>query len=168
VRDSLGDRIRLILDGGPCSVGVESTIVKVDENRATLLRPGGVTRREIERVIGKALQAPSGAAIEAPGMLQSHYAPQAPVRLNATAPSPDEAFLGFGPGAGESETTINLSERGDPVEAAANLFAYMRAADQMVAARSLKGIAVAPIPNEGLGEAINDRLARAAAPDRGD
>lgn len=163
VRDSLGDRVRLILDGGPCSVGVESTIVKIDGDRAILLRPGGVPRNEIERVIGKPLEAPA-AAIEAPGMMQSHYAPLAPLRLNAMEQRSDEAFLGFGKVAGRSDATLNLSAAGDLIEAAANLFSHLRALDAMCAEQGLKGIAAAPVPNESLGEAINDRLARAAAP----
>lgn len=164
VRDSLGDRAPLILDGGACSVGIESTIVKIDGDRAVLLRPGGVPRGDIERVIGKLLKAPAASAIEAPGMMQSHYAPKARLRLGATEQRPGEAFLGFGKNAGRSDAALNLSKCGDLVEAAANLFSHLRALDEMCAEKSLKGIAAAPVPDEGLGEAINDRLARAAAP----
>lgn len=165
VADSLGDRVALILDGGPCRVGVESTIVKIDGDRAILLRPGGVARDAIEDVIGRKLEAASPGKVEAPGMLESHYAPKARLRLNVEAPAPDEAYLGFGAydgkGAGKA---LNLSERGDVTEAATNLFSSLRALDAICAERRLRGIAVAPIPETGLGEAINDRLRRAAAP----
>ncbi|HNR77139.1 MAG TPA: L-threonylcarbamoyladenylate synthase [Parvularculaceae bacterium] len=164
VRDSLGDRIRFILDGGPCRVGVESTIVKIDGDRAILLRPGGTPRDEIERLIGKTLEAPAGGKVEAPGMMASHYAPSAPLRLNAEAPRESEAFLGFGAVAASGDAALNLSEKGDLVEAAANLFSHLRRLDALCAEKKLSGIAAAPIPMEGLGEAINDRLARAAAP----
>ncbi len=164
VRDSLGDRIRFILDGGPCRVGVESTIVKIDGDRAILLRPGGTPRDEIERLIGKTLEAPAGGKVEAPGMMASHYAPSAPLRLNAEAPREGEAFLGFGAVAASGDAALNLSEKGDLVEAAANLFSHLRRLDALCAEKKLSGIAAAPIPMEGLGEAINDRLARAAAP----
>ncbi len=144
---------------------LNSTIVKVENDRAILLRPGGVSRGDIERVIGKALEAPSTAAVEAPGMMQSHYAPTARLRFNATSPAPDEAFLGFGVLAAIGPNALNLSpEGGDLVEAAANLFAYLRALDRLCAEKGLAGIAAAPVPEIGLGEAINDRLKRAAAP----
>lgn len=162
VRDSLGDRVKLILDGGPCAVGIESTIVKVDGARASLLRPGGISRESIERFLGRKLGAANG-AVEAPGMMQSHYAPQAALRLNATAPQANEAHLAFGV-AESSQNALNLSRAGNPVEAAANLFAHLRALDALCAEKGLAGIAVSPIPMSGLGEAINDRLARAAAP----
>lgn len=164
VRESLGDRVRLILDGGPCGVGVESTIVKIEGERAVLLRPGGLPRADIERVIGARLETPASAAIEAPGMMQSHYAPRARLRLNAAAPKEREAFLGFGAIADEGPAALNLSEKGDLVEAAANLFSHLRALDAICAERGLQGIAAAPIPAFDLGEAINDRLIRAAAP----
>lgn len=164
VRESLGSRVALILDGGASEIGVESAIVKIDGDRAVLLRPGGVAREEIERVIGKALEAPAAAAIEAPGMMQSHYAPRARLRLDAAAPEEGEAFLGFGAVKGEGPAVLNLSPSGDLIEAAANLFAHLRAADRAAQSLCLKAIAVAPIPDEGLGEAINDRLRRAAAP----
>jgi L-threonylcarbamoyladenylate synthase len=162
----LGDlhgRIDLILDGGPCTVGVESTIVACLD-RPTLLRPGGVPREDIERVLGFALAVPAadaGEAPVAPGMLRSHYAPKARLRLNAQTPREGEALLAFGPVPETSGVvTLNLSPRGDLVEAAANLFSHLRALDASGAAT----IAVMPVPNEGLGEAINDRLQRAAAP----
>jgi L-threonylcarbamoyladenylate synthase len=163
VRDSLGAAAPLILDGGRCAVGIESTIVKIDGEEATLLRPGAIARRDIERTIGRPIK--SGAErVEAPGMLQSHYAPRAPLRLDAAAARPDEAFLGFGAAAGSGPAALNLSPKGDLVEAAANLFAHLCALDALCAAQGRAAIAVAPIPDEGLGEAINDRLRRAAAP----
>jgi L-threonylcarbamoyladenylate synthase len=146
-----------ILDGGPCQAGVESTIVAVmPDMPPRLLRPGALSRGALEAIIGP-LAAPSG-AIEAPGMLSSHYAPRARLRLNAVAPQPGEAYLGFGPYTAPAAAT--LSARGDLQEAAAALYAALRALD----AQGPAVIAVAPIPEHGLGEAINDRLARAAAP----
>jgi L-threonylcarbamoyladenylate synthase len=166
VEDDLGSKIRLILDSGASTVGVESTIVKVENGVLTLLRPGGLAAAEIERVSGKRLRRlkKASAAIEAPGMLASHYAPGAAVRLEAVSVQPDEAAISFGPvdieGAGRAAIGLNLSPRGDLAEAAANLFDYMKKADAM----GVSTIAFAPIPDEGLGEAINDRLKRAAAP----
>lgn len=165
VRDGLGDRIEMILDGGPCPVGLESTIVKVEGERAIMLRPGGVSAEAIERVIGRPLDRPGvSVGVEAPGMLASHYAPASPLRLNVEAPYADEVFLAFGPAPKNHPHTLQLSEKRDPVEAAANLFAHLRAADALCRECALKGIAVAPIPVDGLGEAINDRLRRAAGP----
>ena len=159
VRADLAGRIDLIVDGGPTSVGVESTIVSFLGN-PTLLRPGGLPREAIERVLGYDLaEAEPENAPLAPGMLASHYAPRVPVRLNVVGVRPGEALLAFGPAAPRAEHTLNLSPTGDLVEAAANLFSHMRALDVSGAS----GIAVMPIPNEDLGEAINDRLARAAA-----
>jgi len=168
VADSLGGKVDMILDGGACPVGIESTIVKIAKNetgveRVILLRPGGVARAEIERVTGAALEDAKG-GIEAPGMMASHYAPAAAMRLNAREQKAGEAFLGFGAVEGKGSAALNLSAKGDVVEATANLFAHLRALDRMADAAGLKVIAVAPIPLEGLGEAINDRLARAAAP----
>jgi L-threonylcarbamoyladenylate synthase len=126
-----------------------------------LLRPGGVGRDALERVLGGALaEAPQENAPRAPGMLGSHYAPKARLRLNADGAREGEALLAFGPGAPAAAGALNLSERGDLVEAAANLFSHLRALD----ASGAKAIAVMKIPHDGLGEAINDRLARAAAP----
>jgi L-threonylcarbamoyladenylate synthase len=163
VRADLDGRIDLILDGGPTSVGVESTVVSC-LGAPTLLRPGGVSRQAIERVLGRALVDASPLADEAPlapGMLTSHYAPATPLRLNAVSVNSGEALLAFGDnGPAGAARTLNLSVPGDLVEAAANLFSHLRALD----AAGHKGIAVMPIPNQGLGEAINDRLARAAAP----
>nr|WP_236841788.1 L-threonylcarbamoyladenylate synthase [Bosea sp. PAMC 26642] len=161
----LDGRIDAVLDGGPTEIGVESTIVACLNGAPRLLRPGGVPRTAIEGVIGRTLvlEGPAGAAPISPGLLASHYAPSAQVRLDAVAPNPGEAWLGFGPGATElapSEAALNLSPRGDLTEAAANLFGYLRRLDE--AGRAT--IAVAPIPMHGLGEAINDRLRRAAAP----
>lgn len=158
----LRGRIDLILDDGPCAVGVESTIVAL-LGEPTLLRPGGLPREEIERVLGRALAAPvadeNDDAPMAPGMLASHYAPKARLRLDAT-PRAGEALLAFGPAPLFEGTTLNLSPRGDLIEAAANLFSHLRALD----ASGATSIAVMPVPHEGLGDAINDRLARAAAP----
>ena len=141
-----------VLDGGPCEVGLESTVVALlDEPR--LLRPGSVTRAQIEALIGPLAEAHADAK-RSPGRLARHYSPKAPVRLNAMAPEPGEAYLAFGPG----DHRWNLSPSGDLREAAARLFAYLRDADRTDPA----AIAVAPIPHEGLGEAINDRLKRAA------
>jgi L-threonylcarbamoyladenylate synthase len=164
VRADLVGRIDLIIDGGPTSVGVESTIVSFLRD-PTLLRPGGLPREAIERVLGCDLaeaEPATESAPLAPGMLASHYAPRVPVRLNVVGVRPGEALLAFGPAAPRAERTLNLSPTSDLVEAAANLFSHMRALDVSGAS----GIAVMPIPNEDLGEAINDRLARAAAPRR--
>jgi L-threonylcarbamoyladenylate synthase len=167
VQSDLAGRIDLIIDGGPVEVGVESTIVGCFD-RPTLLRPGGIPRADIERVLGSALAPPdSGAADGQPlasGMLASHYAPRARVRLNAASLTRGEALLAFGPvdlaGIDTAAAVKNLSERGDLKEAAANLFGYLRALD----ASGARTIAVMPVPDDGLGEAINDRLRRAAAP----
>ena len=151
--EETGGAAAAALDGGPCEVGLESTVVALlDEAR--LLRPGSVTRAEIEAVIGPLAEAEADAK-RSPGRLTRHYAPNAPVRLEVTEPGAGEAWLSFGP-AGRGPW--NLSPTGDLREAAANLFAYLRAADRT----GPTGIAVAPIPQEGLGEAINDRLKRAA------
>lgn len=142
------------LDGGPCAVGLESTVVALlPDAPARLLRPGSVTRAQIEAVIGPLAEAEADAR-RSPGRMALHYAPDAPVRINADSARPGEAFLAFGP----SDSPFNLSPTGNLVEAAANLFAMLRAADRT----RPSGIAVAPIPAEGLGEAINDRLKRAA------
>jgi L-threonylcarbamoyladenylate synthase len=166
VAADLGDRIGLILDDGASGVGVESTIIKVEGGVARLLRPGGLAVEDIEARIGRPVMRPktAGAAIEAPGMLASHYAPAAAVRLNAREVGLGEVLINFGdqPVAGAAHATarFDLSPRGSLREAAANLFAVMKAADQVPS----RAIAFAPIPRGGLGEAINDRIARAAAP----
>lgn len=161
VAADLGDKVDMILDGGACPGGIESTIVKLDDGAPVLLRAGAIPREDIERVLGERLTLPAAPARpEAPGGLASHYAPRARLRLNALEAKPGEVLLGFGPDMPADAHGLNLSPAGDLVEAAANLFAYLRALDETGA----RVIAVMPIPNEGLGEAINDRLARAAAP----
>ena len=152
VAEALGEEVSMILDGGPCRVGVESTVVGLGEGDAVLLRPGGIGRAAIEALIGPLAVAPASTT--------RHYAPSRPLRLNATEVGHDEALLAFGPHRfTEFAAALNLSESGDLTEAAANLFAMLRALD-VAAART---IAVMPVPNTGLGEAINDRLSRAAA-----
>ena len=158
----LDGRIDAVLDGGPCPVGVESTIVGL-AGPPVLLRPGGLPAEAVEAALGAPLAMPQSAgagpaaqAPTAPGQLASHYAPAAALRLNARAPRDGEVTLGFGPGACD----LNLSETGDLTEAAANLFGHLHRLD----AAGARAIAVAPIPDRGLGRAINDRLARAAAP----
>ena len=167
VQSDLAGRIDLIVDGGAVAVGVESTIVGCFDE-PMLLRPGGLPRAEIERVLGRALMQPPADAESdsgqplAPGMLASHYAPRASVRLNAQRLEPGEALLAFGLGAisgiDAASAVMNLSARGDLDEAAANLFGHLRALD----GKGVRTIAVMPIPDDGLGEAINDRLRRAA------
>ncbi len=163
VADSLGDAVDLILDGGPCPVGVESTILDLTGAETVLLRPGGVPEEDLSACLGTpvtptAATAKEREALKSPGLMRSHYAPNAAVRLNAAFPGDDEVYLAFGPDAPAG--ALNLSERGDLREAAANLFAHLHALDTADAAT----IAVAPIPETGLGRAINDRLRRAAAP----
>jgi L-threonylcarbamoyladenylate synthase len=167
VQSDLAGRIDLIVDGGAVAVGVESTIVGCFD-APMLLRPGGVPRGEIERVLGRTLLQPPEDADSvtdqplAPGMLASHYAPRTRVRLNAERVEAGEALLAFGsgaiPGVDAATVVMNLSARGDLNEAAANLFGYLRALDTSGA----RAIAVMPVPHHGLGEAINDRLRRAA------
>ncbi|MCZ8313935.1 L-threonylcarbamoyladenylate synthase [Phreatobacter sp.] len=157
----LAGRIDAVVDGGPTEVGVESTIVACLGGPPALLRPGGVPREAIEKVIGRPLVASTGEATIAPGMLASHYAPQSGLRLDVTAPAPGEALLAFGRDVPVADgPVLNLSPSGDLAEAAAHLFGHLRALDAAAAC----GIAVMPIPGAGLGEAIRDRLARAAAP----
>ncbi|BBK30025.1 threonylcarbamoyl-AMP synthase [Allostella humosa] len=164
VADGLGQAVAMILDGGDCRVGVESTVLDLSGEAPTLLRPGGLARTLLEAALGCHL----GTAVHgdptrptAPGQLASHYAPGRPVRLNATAVAADEALLAFGPEVPTgAAVTLQLSRSGDLAEAAANLFAHLRALDRP----DLRAIAVQPIPETGLGEAINDRLRRAAAP----
>jgi len=166
VAESLGDRVKMVLDGGPCAVGLESTVLDLTTAVPTLLRPGGATREAIEAVIGTIALSdaiPSGeSARKSPGQLASHYAPARPVRLGATTAAREEGLLAFGPDVpAGAVVTLNLSPSGDLAEAAANLFAMLRALDQPGVDR----IAVMPIPQTGLGLAINDRLRRAAADD---
>ena len=152
----LSGRIEAILDGGACDVGVESTIVGLAGD-VTLLRPGGLPREALEQALGHPLASHGkDDPLTAPGQMTSHYAPGAPLRLNVTTPRPGERLLGFGP----VECTLNLSYAGDLTEAAANLFHHLHALD----AQGDSPIAVSPIPQTGLGLAINDRLSRAAAP----
>ena len=161
VWDSLGPAVDLILDGGPTTHGLESTIVGLAAGAPTLLRPGAVPREEIERLAGTLAQGSDQEdAPHSPGRLRSHYATAAPLRLNATSVSPDEALLAFGTPLASARRVMNLSPRGDLREAAANLFAMLRALDTS----DVSAIAVMPVPESGLGEAINDRLNRAAAP----
>ncbi|MFT4792034.1 MAG: L-threonylcarbamoyladenylate synthase [Paracoccaceae bacterium] len=185
VAAGLGHRIDAILDGGPCAVGVESTIVAVDDRGVRLLRPGGVTAEALDAALGGGLLDAAGALVfgasghapaaniapivpsaspEAPGQLLSHYAPGAAVRLNADAPRPGEGWLGFGPDpvGADDGPHVNLSPAGDVAHAAAALFAALRELDAAMGGAGT--IAVAPIPDCGLGRAINDRLRRAAAP----
>jgi L-threonylcarbamoyladenylate synthase len=167
VQSDLAGRIDLIVDGGPVTVGVESTIVGCFEV-PMLLRPGGLPRGEIERVLGRTLAQPpddpDGDSSQplAPGMLASHYAPRTPVRLHADGVEPGEVLLAFGPdavpGMDAAAAMMNLSSAGDLAEAATHLFGYLRALD----AKGARAIAVMPVPDHGLGEAINDRLRRAA------
>ncbi|MCZ4271314.1 L-threonylcarbamoyladenylate synthase [Maritalea porphyrae] len=158
VIDAFGGAVP-VLDGGACEAGVESTILAIENNRIILLRPGNVTAEMVESEIGIKVNLPDSGKIVAPGMLKSHYAPNAKVRLNAISPNSGEAFLGFGSAAFDGPNCRNLSPKADLAEAAKNLFQYLRELDAMGVAT----IAVAPIPIEGIGIAINDRLARAAA-----
>jgi L-threonylcarbamoyladenylate synthase len=149
-----GESATVSLDGGPCAIGLESTVISLLGGPPRLLRPGAVTRAEIEALVGPLAEAETDAR-RSPGRLARHYAPAAPLRLEAAGPRRGETFLGFGPG---PEGSFNLSPSGDLAEAAARLFACLRAADALAPT----AIAVAPIPETGLGEAINDRLRRAA------
>jgi L-threonylcarbamoyladenylate synthase len=163
VVEGLGDKVAMVLDGGPCRVGLESTVLDLTGPDAALLRPGGVTREALEALAGPlAPTADDDAHPRSPGQLASHYAPRRPLRLMAVAAlEPDEALLAFGPHPPAGfKAVINLSPGGDLVEAAANLFAALRALDRP----EHGAIAVMPIPESGLGQAINDRLRRAAAP----
>lgn len=158
VVDGLGDKVAAILDGGACSVGLESTILAPGAP-TILLREGGLPREAIEPLTGPLMSDTTPGTVRAPGQLSSHYAPGAAVVLGG--PVRDAAVtVGFGPG----KTDLTLSESGDLIEAAANLFGTLHAADKMATARSAPAIHVADIPNIGLGRAINDRLRRAAAP----
>ncbi|HEY8269208.1 MAG TPA: L-threonylcarbamoyladenylate synthase [Xanthobacteraceae bacterium] len=162
----LSGAIDAVLDGGPTPLGIESTIIDCTSAVPRLLRVGGIPRAEIERVLGGPLAEPAAGEVTAPGMLASHYAPRAKLLLDVAEVRPDEALLTFGAakpkGIENTSLVLDLSSSGDLVEAAANLFAHLRALD----ATGTPTIAVAPIPHEGLGEAINDRLGRAAAPRR--
>jgi L-threonylcarbamoyladenylate synthase len=163
VLEGLGGRIAAVLDGGACPLGLESTILGFEDGTPVVLRPGGLPVEALAEALGRPVELPSTPEITAPGQLASHYAPRTPLRLDADGPGPDEVWLGFGP----IETLrpgLNLSPAADLAEAAANLFAHLRIADTLAAREGAARIAVAPIPHEGLGRALNDRLARAAAP----
>jgi L-threonylcarbamoyladenylate synthase len=159
VRKSLGSAVDMVLDGGRCAIGVESTVVQYLENRIALLRTGGITREQLEAVLDQKLAAATvnSTALHSPGLLASHYAPKATLRLNALSPKFSEAYLGFG---AHDHGPWSLSKTADLQEATSNLFMMLHAIDDS----SPEAIAVAPIPMTGLGEAINDRLKRAAAP----
>ncbi|HUK11108.1 MAG TPA: L-threonylcarbamoyladenylate synthase [Stellaceae bacterium] len=161
VMAELDGRIAAVLDGGPCRVGIESTVLDLSEEQPVLLRPGGVPREKLQALLGSIADPESGGERRSPGMLQSHYAPQRPLRLDAHEARPGEALLAFGPDPPKGFAEVrSLSETGDLVEAAARLFASLRALDRP----EITAIAVMPIPESGLGAAINDRLRRAAAP----
>ena len=160
VEAELGRLPAMILDGGACRLGLESTVLGIDGEQVTLLRLGALPREEIETVLGRALARPVPGRVTSPGQLATHYAPLTPLRLDAQSAKSGEALLAFGPHAPDSSgPIINLSPRGDLVEAAANFFAALRTLD----AAGVERIAVMPIPAHGLGEAINDRLKRAAS-----
>lgn len=159
VLESLEDNVDMILDGGSCEVGVESTILDLTTPKATLLRAGGITKEELEAALNEPIAISDGNPDKptSPGQMLKHYAPEKKFRINVTTPEPDELFIGFGENM--PNATLNLSPAGDLREAAANLFAYMRSAD---ADPNFERIAMAPIPMQGLGLAINDRIKRAA------
>ncbi len=170
VEADLGNKLKLILDDGPAEIGLESTILKVEDGKIRLLRPGGLDVADVEKLTGLSVERPAtaGATIEAPGMLASHYAPGARVRLDATSVQAGEALIRFGgvkiEGEDEAMTVLDLSPSGNLREAASHLFDYMKKADASGAATIAFGV----IPNEGLGEAILDRIERAAAPRDGE
>jgi L-threonylcarbamoyladenylate synthase len=170
VLEELSGRIAAVLDSGPCPVGVESTVLDLTGEVPELLRPGGLDIAAIEAVIGRVDRGATGPAaglarpLRAPGMMTSHYAPALPVRLNAVTVAADEALLAFGPALQGAGFVFNLSPTENAEEAAARLFAGLRELDSEARHRGLKRIAVMSVPEEGLGLAINDRLARAAAP----
>nr|WP_245214746.1 L-threonylcarbamoyladenylate synthase [Pararoseomonas indoligenes] len=162
----LSGRIAAVLDGGPCEVGVESTVLDLSSPAPLLLRPGGVTVAALEEVVGPVAR-PVGTepgTLRSPGMMLSHYAPGLPLRLEAREVAADEALLAFGRPLDGAGAVWNLSEAGNPAEAAARLFAGLRWLDAEGARLGLRGIAAMPVPAEGLGDAVNDRLRRAAAP----
>jgi L-threonylcarbamoyladenylate synthase len=170
VLDGMGGRIAAVLDSGPCEVGVESTVLDLSAARPVLLRPGGVTIEQIEMIIGAVERGPSliaTHAIRSPGQMTSHYAPSLAVRLNASSATQDEVLLAFGPPVPGAAVVYQLSESGDLITAASRLFDGLRWLDAEGRHRGLTRIAVMPVPNVGLGLAINDRLRRAAAPREG-
>jgi L-threonylcarbamoyladenylate synthase len=158
VASNMASKIDLIVDGGACAAGLESTIVAPGESGAVLLRPGALARAEIEQLTGPLSSPQHAAGVLAPGMTKRHYAPRARLRLDALDRRPGEAYLAFGVPPEGVSPSLNLSIRGDVEEAAANLFAMLRTLDEQHGS-----IAVAPIPMEGVGEGIVDRLKRGAA-----
>jgi L-threonylcarbamoyladenylate synthase len=164
VAESLGRAVDLILDAGPCPVGIESTVLDLTASPPAILRPGAVTAEEIAAIVGGLGSRADGAgAPRSPGMLASHYAPRLPLRLDAARARAGEALLAFGPDPPAGFAAVrNMSAQGDLAEAAANLFAMLRELDRP----AYSAIAVMPVPEAGLGRAINDRLRRAAAPRR--
>jgi L-threonylcarbamoyladenylate synthase len=160
----LSGRIVSVLDSGPCPVGVESTVLDLTGPIPILLRPGGATMEAIATLIGPLQTEPASKTLRSPGMLASHYAPDVPVRLDATEIRPHEALLAFGTPLHGASVVYNLSDRGDLIEAAARLFAGLRWLDEAAPSKGASVIAAMPIPKTGLGLAINDRLIRAAAP----
>lgn len=162
VYDELGNTVPLIIDGGNCDVGIESTVVDLSSDEIILLRPGFITREQLESVLNKKISIiqEANGKLKSPGLLASHYAPSLPVRLNVDKPYNNEALLAFGSHAPEgAKFTLNLSNEGDLKQAASHLFAYLRKLDKP---DDYTAIAVMPIPNRGIGIAINDRLKRAA------
>ena len=162
VAETLGDKVAMIIDGGPCKVGIESTVVSLLSATPRILRPGGITAEQLSEALQMTVEASTetGTALHSPGQLESHYAPILPLRLNAHSAGLGEALLAFGAKPPAATLSRNLSAGGDLQEAAANLFAMLRELDRP----AFTGIAVMPIPETGLGVAINDRLRRAAAP----
>lgn len=161
----LAGRIAAVVDAGPTEIGVESTVLDLTGDMPVLLRPGGVSVEAIEAVVGPIRQDRDGERpIASPGMMRSHYAPRLMLRLDATKLGPDEALLGFGPDLPEARLVLNLSPTGDLVEAAARLFDFLHRLDADASSHGLTAIAASPIPQHGIGLAINDRLRRAAAP----
>lgn len=163
VLSGLNGHIAAVVDGGQCDVGLESTIIGFNNDTPVMLRPGGIPQEAIEKLTGHAIDVSTNGKITAPGQIASHYAPNALIRLNAEVPNNDEAWLGFGQSINHP-VSLNLSPSGNLVEAATNLFAYLRELDDEASKANLQKIAAAPIPMKGLGNAINDRLRRAAAP----
>ena len=170
VMDGLGGRIAAVLDGGPCAIGVESTVLDLTGAHPVLLRPGGVTAEAIEALVGPIgrpippAMAQAARGLRSPGLLVSHYAPAMPVRLDARAVAADEALLAFGPALPGAGCVFNLSQAADLTEAASRLFSGLRWLDRLGSELRLREIAAMPVPQAGLGLAINDRLQRAAAP----
>lgn len=163
VTDSLGAAVNLVIDGGACMVGLESTVIDLCGARPAILRHGAITQEQLERAIGDvddASVAEDETAPRSPGQIARHYAPSIPIRIDVKDPRPDEAYAAFGePAPNPAATTLSLSPSGDVIEAAARLFATLRALDRP----EFAGIAVAPVPETGIGRAINDRLRRAVA-----